>query len=138
MLGQVDGLEGWHSIDQHPDAHRADGIVVYRWEAALFFANAGEFRRQLRRPRPSTATRRGSCCSARPSPTSTSPPPRCSSRLDLELNSQGIHLAFVELRGRLRPLLLDYGLLDVLDRQHFYPTLDAALAAIDTTGSASP
>ncbi len=51
-------------------------------------------------------------------------------RLDIELNGDGVHLAFVELRDRLQTLLLDYGLLDVLDSQHFYPTLDEALDAI--------
>jgi MFS superfamily sulfate permease-like transporter len=52
-------------------------------------------------------------------------------RLDNELNAEGIHLAFAEMRERLRLLLVDYGLLDVLDRQHFYPTLDLAVDAIE-------
>ena len=44
--------------------------------------------------------------------------------------TQGIHLAFAEMRHRLQDLTLRYGLFDTLDRDHFYPTLDAALAAI--------
>ena len=39
--GRVDGLAGWHSVDTYPDAVQLPGIVVYRWEAPLFFANAG-------------------------------------------------------------------------------------------------
>lgn len=48
VLGRVPGREGWHSdeggdrLDEHPD------VVVYRWEAPLFFANAGIFADQVR------------------------------------------------------------------------------------------
>ena len=48
VLGQVPGVGGWHSVELHPDASELDGIVVYRWEAPLHFANAGAFRRQIR------------------------------------------------------------------------------------------
>ena len=42
VLGTVDGLDGWHSVDDDPGGPKSDpGIVVYRWEAPLFFANAG-------------------------------------------------------------------------------------------------
>ena len=49
VLGQLDGVDGWHSIDNRPDARQLPGVVVYRWEAPLFFANAGAFRDQIRR-----------------------------------------------------------------------------------------
>ena len=39
-------------------------------------------------------------------------------------------MAFVELRSRLQDLVRRYGLYDTLDRDHFYPTIDAALDAI--------
>jgi len=51
-------------------------------------------------------------------------------QLDKQLNTQGVHLAFVELRDRLADLLLRYGLFETLDRDHFYPSMDVALAAI--------
>jgi hypothetical protein len=50
--------------------------------------------------------------------------------LDRELNTRGVHLAFAEMRHRLQTLALSYGLMDTLDAQHFYPSLDAALEAI--------
>jgi hypothetical protein len=52
-------------------------------------------------------------------------------QLDQQLNADGVHMAFAELRTRLRDLVLRYGLFETLDRDHFYPTLDAALAAIE-------
>ena len=129
VLGQVEGIEGWHSIDQHPDAVERDDVVVYRWEASLFFANAGEFRRQVRHlvheRHPDWIVLQ---CEAITDVDVTAA--EMLERLDAELNQDGIHLAFVELRDRLQTLLLDYGLLDVLDQQHFYPTLGEALDAI--------
>ena len=51
-------------------------------------------------------------------------------QLDDELNAPGIHMAFAEMRARLQDLVFRYGLFETLDRDHFYPTLDAAIAAI--------
>ena len=51
-------------------------------------------------------------------------------QLDRELNAAGIHMAFVEMRARLQDLVLRYGLFETLDRDRFYPTLSAAVAAI--------
>ena len=59
-------------------------------------------------------------------------------RLDIDLNTQGVHLAFVELRTRLRDLVHDYGLLDTLDREHFYGSIEEALADIGASGAAEP
>jgi MFS superfamily sulfate permease-like transporter len=54
-------------------------------------------------------------------------------QLDRELNGQGIHMAFVEMRTRLQDLVLRYGLFETLDRDRFYPTLEAAIAAVGET-----
>ncbi len=48
VLGHVGELDGWHSLDRYPEAEQRDSIVVYRWEAPLFFANAGIFRQEIR------------------------------------------------------------------------------------------
>jgi MFS superfamily sulfate permease-like transporter len=59
-------------------------------------------------------------------------------QLDLELNAQGIHVAFVQLRERLQDLVYRYGLFETLDRDHFYNSIDEALAAIETAATAPP
>jgi hypothetical protein len=41
-----------------------------------------------------------------------------------------VHLAFVELRTRLRDLVERYGLNETLDREHFYLSIEVALADI--------
>ncbi len=129
VLGQVEGLEGWHSIDAFPAAAERDGIAVYRWEAPLFFANAGAFREQVRR-----LARRPGCrwvvlqCEAITDIDVTAA--GMLESLDDELNDRGVHMAFVEMRSRLQERALRYGLLDTLDAEHFYPSMEAALAAI--------
>jgi high affinity sulfate transporter 1 len=129
VLGLTADSEGWHSLDELPGAQELPGIVVYRWEAPLFFANAGAFRQQIRRlvrdrsPRWIVLQ-----CEAVTDIDVTAA--EMLEQLDTELNAAGIHVAFVELRSRLRDLVGRYGLYETLDREHFYSTLDAALAAI--------
>jgi MFS superfamily sulfate permease-like transporter len=48
VLGRVPALGGWHATGRFPDAREVEDVVVYRWEAPLFFANAGIFRQQVR------------------------------------------------------------------------------------------
>ena len=131
VLGQVDGIDGWHSIEDYPAARERPGVVVYRWEAPLFFANAGAFRTQIRRivreRRPSWIVLQ---CEAITDIDVTAAD--MLELLDEELNASGIHLAFAEMRSRLQDLTSTYGLDATLDRDHFYPTLDEALAQIPT------
>jgi len=46
VLGRVPGLAGMHDIDDYPAAKTVPGLVVYRYDAPLFFANAEDFRRR--------------------------------------------------------------------------------------------
>jgi SulP family sulfate permease len=47
VLGQVPGLAGMHDVDDYPDVRTIPGLVVYRYDAPLFFANADDFRRRV-------------------------------------------------------------------------------------------
>ncbi len=131
VLGRTRDTEGWHDLAVYPSAEQVPGVVVYRWEAPLFFANAGRFREEIRRlareRRPEWILLQ---CEAITDVDVTAA--EMLEQLDLELNGAGIHLAFAELRDRLQDLTLRYGLMGSVDRDHFYPTLDAALAAIES------
>jgi high affinity sulfate transporter 1 len=131
ILGRVEGLDGWHSVGDQPDARQIQGIVVYRWEAPLFFANAGIFRQQVRQlvreRQPSWVVLQ---CEAITDIDVTAA--EMIEHLDNELNAAGVHMAFAEMRARLQEMTLRYGLFETLDRDHFYPTLDSAIAAIET------
>ena len=129
VLGRTDDSEGWHNVDDLAGAREEPGIVVYRWEAPLFFANSGQFRQQIRRlvkeRRPRWIVLQSEAITDIDVTAA-----EMLEQLDLELNRDGIHLAFVEMRSRLQDLVGRHGLYDTLDRDHFYDTIDAALAAI--------
>jgi len=131
VLGRVDAVAGWHDMRAYPDAQTIPGVVVYRWEAPLFFANSGSFREQIRRlvreHKPDWIVLQ---CEAVTDVDVTAA--EMLEQLDNELNSEGVHIAFAELRDRLQDLTLRYGLMDTLDREHFYPTLEAALEAVQS------
>lgn len=129
VLGRTGKTEGWHDVTVYPDAEQLPGIVVYRWEAPLFFANAGRFREEIRRLAREQSPRWIVLqCEAITDVDVTAA--EMIEQLDRELNAAGINLAFAELRDRLQDLTLHYGLMDSVDREHFYPTLESALAAI--------
>ena len=76
ILGLVPGLAGMHDVDDYPQARTIPGLVVYRYDSPLFFANAEDFRRRAlaavdEQPRPGRA---GSSSTPRPTSRSTSPP----------------------------------------------------------------
>jgi high affinity sulfate transporter 1 len=131
ILGRVEEIGGWHDIGAYPEGEQLRGIVVYRWEAPLFFANAGAFSQEIRKlvreKRPEWIILQ---CEAVTDVDVTAA--EMLERLDRDLNAAGIRLAFAELRNRLQDLILRYGLLETLDRDHFYPTLEAAVQEIES------
>ena len=46
ILGLVPGLADMHDMDDYPQAETIPGLVVYRYDAPLSFANAQDFRRR--------------------------------------------------------------------------------------------
>ena len=137
VLGTVEGVPGWHSVAEYPDAHQLPGVVVYRWEAPLMFVNASVFRQQIRHlvhdQKPSWVVLQ---CEAITDIDVTAA--EMLEQLDKELNIAGIHLAFAELRGRLQERVLRYGLYETLDPGHFYPTLKAAVRDVAAAGPPDP
>ena len=136
VLGRPEGVEGWHDVTAYPGAKELPDVVVYRWEAPLFFANSGRFRDEIRRlareREPGWIVLQ---CEAVTDVDVTAA--EMLEQLDRELNAAGMHLAFVELRDRLKELTLRYGLMDTLDKDHFYPSIEAAIAAIRSEGGAA-
>ena len=129
VLGRVASLDSWHSIAVYPDAAQTPDVVVFRWEAPLFFANAGMFRQEIRRlVNSSGAGWVVVQCEAITDIDVTAAD--MLERLDNELNQRGVHIVFVELRSRLHDLVTRYGLLETLDRRHFYDSIDDALVDI--------
>jgi MFS superfamily sulfate permease-like transporter len=47
VLGRVDGIRGYHDLKRYPDARLIPGLVLFRWDAPLFFANAELFHHRV-------------------------------------------------------------------------------------------
>ena len=130
-LGRVDGLRGWHSIDRYSGAATLPGVVIYRFEAPLFFANATVFQervRELVRSADPPAKHLILQCEAISDIDVTAADALAA--LHDELETQGVDLAFVELRDRLRELLDAYDLHGEVDDGPFYRSVKEALEAI--------
>jgi MFS superfamily sulfate permease-like transporter len=130
LLGRVPGSTQWHSTTMTPAAIAPPGVLVYRWEAPLFFANSGMFRQQVRalvrKEQPRLLVLQ---CEAITDIDVTAADMLAG--LVAELDRQGVQVAYTELRTRLLELLQRYDLVTVLHRERFYPSVDAALAALD-------
>lgn len=136
VLGRIPGLPGQHDRELHPEAEELPGLVIFRFDAPLFFANARTFREQIRglaqaEPRP-----RWIIIAAEPMTDVDTTAADMLLDLDKELNAEGIFLVFAELKDPVRAKLERYELIGALDPEHFFPTLDAAVDAYrDSTGA---
>jgi high affinity sulfate transporter 1 len=137
VLGRVSELEGWHRTDLFPDAQETDRVLVFRWEAPLFFANAGIFRQEIRklvrRRKPRWLVLQ---CEAITDIDVTAAD--MLDKLDKELNDGGVNVVFVEMRSRIRDLLERYGLFATFTREHVYPSIDMAMRGIEEEERRAP
>ncbi|MFE2325493.1 SulP family inorganic anion transporter [Streptomyces sp. NPDC059385] len=129
VLGRVQGLEGYHDLRSYPQAGRLPGLVIYRFDAPLVFANAKTFRDEVRRlaaadPRPSWIV-----IAAEPMTDVDTTAADVLEELDEALNADGVHLVFAELKDPVRRKIERYGLTGTIDPDHFFPTVEAAVAA---------
>ncbi|MGK7913276.1 MAG: SulP family inorganic anion transporter [Synechococcus sp.] len=46
VLGRVQGLEGWHDIEDWEQVETVPGLLIYRYDAPLCFANADDFKQR--------------------------------------------------------------------------------------------
>ena len=129
MLGRVDGLEGYHDIHSYPDARHLPGLVIYRFDAPLFFANAKTFRDEVRRLARADPPPIWIVIAAEPVTDVDTTASDVLEDLDEALNAQGISLVFAELKDPVRRKIERYGLTRTIDPRHFFPTIAAAIAA---------
>src|SRR5262249_60734762 len=47
VLGRAEGVKGYHDITRYPGARQIPGLVLFRWDAPLFFANAELFKERV-------------------------------------------------------------------------------------------
>jgi high affinity sulfate transporter 1 len=129
VLGQVEGVEGYHDIRSYPGAGQLPGLVIYRFDGPLFFANAKTFRDEVRRLSRSDPPPRWILIAAEPVTDVDTTASDVLEELDEALNARHISLVFAELKDPVRRKIERYGLTRTIDPHHFFPTVEAAIAA---------
>jgi high affinity sulfate transporter 1 len=129
VLGRVDGVEGYHDTRSYPQAEHLPGLVIYRFDGPLFFANATTFRDEIRRLAKAEPKPAWILIAAEPVTDVDTTASDVLEELDETLNAEGISLVFAELKDPVRRKIERYGLTRTIDPQHFFPTIAAAIAA---------
>lgn len=145
VLGKVEGLEGYHDVHSYPEAMSLPGLVLYRFDAPLFFANAKTFRDEVRSLARAEPHPRWIVVAAEPVTDVDTTASDVLFELDDELDHAGISLVFAELKDPVRRKIDQYGLSRQIEPRHFFPTIGAAVAAYQAEtgaqwrrGAASP
>jgi high affinity sulfate transporter 1 len=130
ILGRVPGRKGYHDIERHPDAEQIPGLLLYRFDAPLFFANADRFARRVLdaiddRGEPTLWV----IVAAEPLTDIDTTAAETLSKLLDDVQARGADVAFAELKGPVKDRLRDYGLYDKIGDARFFPTLGTAINA---------
>ena len=130
VQGFVPGLAGMHDIDDYPQATTVPGLMVYRYDSPLFFANAEDFRR---RALATVADQREPVvwfvlnveANVEVDITGLD----ALEDLRAELTGHGVVFALARVKQDLRAALDAYGLTAAIGPERIFPTLPTAVAA---------
>lgn len=128
-LGRVDGLPGLHDTVVNPEAALMPGLVVFRFDAPLIFANARTFRERITAFADETPDLRWILIAAEPITDIDTTAADMLEDLDEMLNARGISLVFAEMKNPVKEKIERYGLTRTIDPAHFYSTVRAAVDA---------
>ena len=130
VLGRVEGVKGYHDIARYPGARLIPGLVLFRWDAPLFFANAELFReRALDAVANSPTPVRWLVVAAEPVTSVDVTAADAACELDDTLHATGIELCFAEMKDPVKDKLKRFGLFTRFGEQTFFATLGEAVSA---------
>ncbi len=128
ILGRVDGVRGYHDTKRYPNARRVPGLVLFRWDAPLFFANAELFRECLLEAIEESPTPvRRVVVAAEPVTSIDVTSADMLGELCKTLRERGIELHFAEMKDPVKDKFSRFGLLEVFGADIFQPTVGAAV-----------
>ena len=130
ILGFVDGVAGMHDIDDHPGARVTPGLVVYRYDSPLFFANAEDFRRRALAAVLTAPTRtEWFVLNAESNVEVDLTSLDAVEELRAELEGRGVVFAMARVKHDLLTALQAAGIADRIGDDRIYPTLPTAVEA---------
>ncbi|MGE0659456.1 MAG: SulP family inorganic anion transporter [Reyranellaceae bacterium] len=128
VLGRAEGVEGYHDITRYPGAQQVPGLVLFRWDAPLFFANAELFQeRVVEAVTASPTPARWLVVAAEPVTSVDVTAVDVLAELDKLLAANGIRFCFAELKDPVKDKLKRFGLFPVLGEDSFFPTVESAV-----------
>jgi MFS superfamily sulfate permease-like transporter len=128
VLGQAEGVRGYHDIRRYPDASLIPGLVLFRWDAPLFFANAELFNdRVLDAVAASPTPVRWLVVAAEPVTSVDVTSADMLAELDETLHAAGIKLCVAEMKDPVKDKLKRFGLFARFGESAFFPTMDDAV-----------
>ncbi len=128
VLGRAEGVRGYHDIKRYPTAHQIPGLVLFRWDAPLFFANAELFKQCVLDAAANAPTKtRWMVVTAEPVTSVDVTAADALTELQEALKEAGIDLCFAELKDPVKDKLKRFGLFTQIGENRFFPTISAAV-----------
>ena len=128
VLGRVEGVRGYHDVTRYPDARQLPGLVLFRWDAPLFFANAEFFKDcaldAVAAARPPVEWL---VVAAEPVTSVDVTAADALSELNETLRRAGTRLCFAELKDPVKDKLKRFGLFDQIGEPFFFATVGEAV-----------
>jgi len=130
VLGRVDGIRGFHDIKRYPEARLVPGLVLFRWDAPLFFANAELFhQRVLEAVAQSPTPVQRIIVTAEPVTSIDVTSADMLAELEQALRESGIEMRFAEMKDPVKDKLKRFELIERFGAASFHPTVGAAVDA---------
>src|ERR1700758_1255778 len=134
VLGRVDRVKGYHDIARYPEARLIPGLVLFRWDAPLFFANAELFHERILDAVANSPTPvRWLVVTAEPVTSVDVTAADAVCELDDTLHAAGIELCFAEMKDPVKDKLKRFGLFPQIGEQTFFATIDEAVSTYHAT-----
>lgn len=128
VLGRADEVQGYHDITRFPDARLIPGLVLFRWDAPLFFANAELFNeRVLDAVATSPTPVRWIVIAAEPMTSVDVTSADMLAELDETLRNASIELCFAEMKDPVQDKLKRFGIFTQFGATAFFPTIGTAV-----------
>lgn len=130
VLARVDGVRGYHDVTRYPNARRIPGLVLLRWDAPLFFANAEQFQAQVLAALAESPTPvQRLVIAAGPVTSIDITSADMLAELDRILEQRGVELQFAEMKDPVKDKMKQFELFEGLGESAFHPTVGAAVDA---------
>jgi high affinity sulfate transporter 1 len=128
VLGRAEGVRGYHDIRRYPHARQIPGLVLFRWDAPLFFANAELFKQRVLDAVTNAPTKvKWMVVTAEPVTSVDVTAADVLAELHGALNEAGVELFFAELKDPVKDKLKRFELFALIGEDRFFPTISAAV-----------